>query len=121
MIPVERDFVNAAKLQGLHIDVVREKLWADLRPSAKTVVNRLIAALNRTRCDIPVFWGYDQAVHSAIVDSKEGVGNVQHYLLMETPYYAPRRPNPPGQYGRKMHPSGYLSLGFDGLQGRSLQ
>ncbi|KAK3287832.1 hypothetical protein CYMTET_4674 [Cymbomonas tetramitiformis] len=44
-----------------------------------------------------------------------------HYLVMETPYYAPRIPSVLSKYGRRVARNGYVSLGFNGLQGRAVQ
>eukprot|EP00976_Prorocentrum_cordatum_P023021 469813-Prorocentrum_minimum.AAC.2 len=81
----------------------------------------LISLLAHRRCHLPVFWAFDQTVHTTLRNGNQSKGETVHYMLMETPYYAERIPNNAGQYGSKMHPVGYLSLGFDGLQGRALQ
>eukprot|EP00959_Pyramimonas_sp_CCMP1952_P052123 1089436-Pyramimonas_sp.AAC.1 len=90
--------------------------WYD---SKSTVENtrELAKVLNQSSCNLPVFWGFDQTVHTTINTLP---GRVKHYLLMETPYYGARIPNT-SPYSRTIRPSGYLSLGFNGLQGRAIQ
>jgi hypothetical protein len=94
-------------------------MWPNVRV-VPSFASRLETLLTHSRCDLPVFWSYDQGMDSALT-SGQGVGNATHYLLLETPYYAPRRPNKAGSYSNVMRHNGYLSLGFDGLQGRAVQ
>ncbi|KAK3288399.1 hypothetical protein CYMTET_4126 [Cymbomonas tetramitiformis] len=69
----------------------------------------------RPVCDLYVLWGFDMTFHTAA--KRAGV----HYLVMETPYYAPRIPSVLSKYGRQVADNGYVSLGFNGLQGRAVQ
>ena len=80
-------------------------------------IERFAAVVNDSACDLPIFWGYDQTAHTTIRLHT----NIKHYLLMETPYYAARIPKVDRFYGKVIRPEGYVSLGFDGLQGRAIQ
>ncbi|KAK3253781.1 hypothetical protein CYMTET_36978 [Cymbomonas tetramitiformis] len=111
----ETDVIAGAKKAGLRLAVVQKlPKVMDIMFTPQNVAQWEQTLLSN-RCDIAVFWGWDLGIHHAC----KNLG--KHYLLMETPYYAPRIPDVQRNYSFEVQPNGFISLGFDGLQGRSVQ
>lgn len=113
---VVKDLSKGAKRLGLTFQLIH-KTPPRVRTHTTPDVLQSWRSFFRARplCDLYVLWGFDMTFHTAA--KRSGV----HYLVMETPYYAPRIPSVVSKYGRQVADNGYISLGFNGLQGRAVQ
>ncbi|KAK3285546.1 hypothetical protein CYMTET_6855, partial [Cymbomonas tetramitiformis] len=111
----EADFAIGCEKLGLKLTILKSiPKFVGIYGNSKSQ-NEWVTFLRKKSCDIAVLWGFDLTFHEAL--RKSGM----HYLVLETPYYAPRIPSVSRSYSNKIKPNGYVSLGFNGLQGRAIQ
>eukprot|EP00240_Pyramimonas_obovata_P003051 CAMPEP_0118931280 /NCGR_PEP_ID=MMETSP1169-20130426/7673_1 /TAXON_ID=36882 /ORGANISM="Pyramimonas obovata, Strain CCMP722" /LENGTH=671 /DNA_ID=CAMNT_0006873759 /DNA_START=178 /DNA_END=2190 /DNA_ORIENTATION=- len=111
---VYNSFIEGARKLGLNLVVIDERPRGSDRYNNNATVMGWQLLFEKLRCDLPALWSLDGSVVEAL---RRDNG---HFLLLETPYCAPRVPSVVNSYVRLMAQEGYMSFGFDGLKGRSV-